>query len=450
MNPLKIGISGVRGVVGETFTPHLAVQFTEAFATYVGRGEVYVCDDARPSGHMVRGAVIAGLLGAGCTPVDLDVCPIPALQHAVSRSRAAGGIAVSAGHNPEDWNALKFIREDGLYLNAHQSDELLDIYHAGVFGKAAWNEIKPLKKQTAAARSHIKAIVASVDAARIRKARLRVAVDTSNGACSAGASALLDALGCTVAAINDEPAEPFPHDPEPNPANMRQLRALVRATGFDAGFMLDTAGERLGIVTDAGDALPEDRTLALCAAARLADTPGVIVTNLSTTRAIDDIARARRSRVVRTPIGQAYIAEAAVRNHAVIAGEGSGGVILPHVHYASDGLAAIAFILEHLARKKTRLSKLAAALPSYVTAKKNIPLDYTVIFRAMQHARRSSETKIKKAGFDLSDGVKIEWRDAWLHIRPSNTESMVRLIAEASDSERADDLVKLGEELLAL
>ncbi|MFA6450230.1 MAG: phosphoglucosamine mutase, partial [bacterium] len=433
MNALKIGISGVRGVVGETFTPHLVVQFTEAFATYAGRGEVYVCDDARPSGGMVRGAVIAGLLGAGCSPIDLEICPVPALQFAVARSRAAGGIAVSAGHNPEDWNALKFIRTDGIYLNANQSDELLDIYHSGEFDKAKWNEIKPLKRQTNAARNHIKAILASVDVARIRKAKFRVAVDASNGACSKPAAELLDALGCPAAAINDEPGEPFPHDPEPNQANMRSLRALSRAIGCDAGFMLDTAGERLGIVTDAGESLPEDHTLAICVAAQLERKPGLVVTNLSTSRVIDDIARAYRSQVVRTPIGQAYVAEAAMKRRAVIAGEGSGGVILPRVHYANDGLAAIAFILDHLARRKTRLSKIAASLPEYTTIKKNIPLDYTELFKAVQHARRAVETDIKKAALDLSDGIKIDWRDSWLHIRPSNTEAMIRLIAEARD-----------------
>ncbi len=448
MIPLKIGISGVRGVVGESFTPHLAVQFTEAYATYMGRGEVLVCDDARPSGHMVRGAVIAGLLGAGCKPIDLGVCPIPAMQFAVSRSKALGGIAVSAGHNPEDWNALKFIRDDGLYLNANQSDELLDVYHAGVFDKAAWNEIFPLRKQPDAACRHIDAILGMVDAARIRKANLRIAMDASNGACSKPAAELLGALGCRIAAINDDPAETFPHDPEPNQANMRQLRALVRATGFDAGFMLDTAGERLGIVTDAGESLPEDNTLSIITAAVLKSKPGVVVTNLSTTRAIDDIAAACKSRVVRTAIGQAYIAEAAMKHRASVAGEGSGGVILPGLHYASDGLAAIAFILDYLARKRTRMSKLAAALPKYVMLKKNIPLDYTILFKAVQQARRAAQTEFKKANVMLADGIKIEWRDSWLHVRPSNTEAMVRLIAEARDEERANELIALGEELI--
>jgi phosphomannomutase len=450
MNPLKIGISGVRGVVGETFTPHLAVQFTEAFATYVGRGEVMVCDDARPSGHMVRGAVISGLLAAGCKPVDCGVCPIPSMQHAIARSGAIGGIAVSAGHNPEDWNALKFIRADGLYLNDYQGDELLDIYHRGEFDKAAWNEIQLLKHNNAAATGHINAILAAVDAPRIRKARLRAAVDTCNGACSHAASELLDRLGCGTTAINDDHGESFPHDPEPNDTNMRQLRSLVRAIGCDAGFMLDTAGERLGIITGAGESLSEDRTLPVIASIVLARRRGPVVANLSTTRAVDDIAKKFGVPVIRTKIGQAYVAEAAVKHRAAVAGEGSGGVIIPEVHCAMDGLAAIAFVLDHLARTRAPLSKLAGSLPRYVMIKKKIPLDYTKIFKVIHKARRAAENDPKGARLDLSDGIKLDWRGSWLHVRPSNTESMIRLIAEATTERRAHDLIAIGKELVSL
>jgi phosphomannomutase len=450
MNPLKIGISGVRGVVGETFTPHLVVQFTEAFATYMGRGEVLVCDDARPSGRMVRAAVVAGLLGAGCSPVDCGVCPIPSMQFAIAGSGAIGGIAISAGHNPEDWNALKFIRSDGLYLNEHQGDELLDVYHRGEFDKAAWNEFHPLKHNTGAAAAHIRAILNAVDVKRIRKARLRIAVDTCNGACSAPARELLEQLGCVIAAINDDPGDSFPHDPEPNAANMRLLRALVRAAGYDAGFMLDTAGERLGIATEKGLPLPEDQTLTALAEIKLARRPGPVVTNLSTTLAVDDVAKKYRSPVIRTPIGQAYVAEAAVKHRAAIAGEGSGGVIFPEIHYAMDGLAAIAFVIDHLARTREPLSKLADSLPKYSTIKKKIPLDYKKIFRVIQKARSAAEFEIQKDRLDLSDGIKLEWRGAWLHVRPSNTESMIRIIAEARTERRALELIALGEGLIAL
>jgi len=448
MNPLKIGISGVRGIVGETFTPHLVVQFTEAFATYVGRGDVYICNDARPSGHMVRGAVIAGLLGAGCSPVDFGVCPIPTLQHAISGSNAIGGIAISAGHNPEDWNALKFIRGDGLYFNAHQGDELLDVYHFGHFDKAAWNEIVPLKTSSNGVKSHLAAICAVAGIERDFKAGFKIALDTCNGACSKHAEALLSSLGCNVVVINDEPGETMPHAPEPNPSNMSQLRALIRATGFDAGFMLDTAGERLGIVTNAGDALPEDRTLAICTAIQMERKPGKIVTNLCTTRAINDIARKHKVEVISTQIGQAYVAETAMKYGAVIAGEGSGGVIIPEIQYANDGLAAIAFILDHLAKKKTSLSKLNGSLPEYVTIKKNIPLDYTLIFKVIQQVRKAAQTEFSKAKVNLSDGIKLEWGSSWLHIRPSNTESLIRLIAEAKTERRANQLIDLGRELV--
>jgi len=397
---------------------------------------------------MIRHAVISGLLASGCTPIDLDICPVPSLQFAVANSDSVGGIAISAGHNPEDWNALKFIRHDGLYLNAGQGDELLDIFHHGVFDRAPWNEIKPHLKSTTAIRDHINAIVAAVDSARIRKAGFKVAIDACNGACSQPALELLEVLGCETAAISCEPGETFPHDPEPKPSNMKQLRALVRATGFDAGFMLDTAGERLGIVTDEGESLPEELTLTMCAAIRSARKPGPIVTNLSTTRAIDDIAKKHKVQVVRTPIGQAYVAEAALKHRAAIAGEGSGGVIFPDIQYANDGLAAVAFILDHLARQRTSISKLVSTLPKYVTIKKNIPLDYTLIFKVIQHVRLAAERELKKCAIDLTDGIKINWENSWLHIRPSNTESLIRLIVEAKTEKRAEELIALGEELI--
>jgi phosphomannomutase len=451
MNPLKIGITGVRGVVGETFTPHLVAQFAEAFATCVGQGKVYICDDARRSGSMVRGAAISGLLAAGCSTYDLGVCPIPSMQRAIAASGAAGGIAVSAGHNSEDWNALKFIRSDGFYFNAREADELLDVYHSGEFERVGWDKIVPLRKIGAseAVSEHIAAIVDSVDARRIKKAGLKVAVDTCNGACSEAASELLDALGCKTVAINAEQGEPFPHDPEPNEANMRQTRSVARAVGCDAGFMLDTAGERLGIVTDEGVILPEDYTLALCVSIWLSENPGgLVVTNLSTTGAIDALAKKHKAAVMRTRIGQAYVAEAAAKHKAAIAGEGSGGVIFPRLHYACDGMAAMAFILDFIARTGSKLSSTASAIPKFVTLKKNAQLDFSIIHRAIHHVRTEAKTRFLNANIDLSDGVKLGWANSWLHIRPSNTEPIIRIMAEAKSEKRARELISIGEELI--
>jgi phosphomannomutase len=448
MTPLKISVSGIRGVVGETFTPHIAVQFSQAFGTYLQGGAVMVGRDTRPSGEMVRSAVLSGLLATGCTVTDAGICTTPSLQLAIAHGRAEGGVAITAGHNAEDWNALKFIRGDGLYLGEHEGDEVLDIFHEGEFLKAPWNGLHPLRTTKTVADTHLKAILALVDRARLRRAKLRVALDAGNGACSDIAPALLQKLGCRVIPLNTDPGAPFPHTPEPTPDNMRQLRALVTATGCDVGFLFDSAGERLGIVTEEGVALPEDSTLPLCALLELPRSDGPIVTNLSSSRVVDDVAKQFGRTVVRTPIGQAHVSEAARKFRAAIAGEGSGGVILPRIQYTHDGLAAMALVLDGLAARRTRVSRLAAELPTYVMRKKKVPQDYTKIFSAIQRARVEASVRFRDARLTLTDGIKLDWKDGWLHVRPSNTEPLIRIIAEARTERRAEALMAVGEELI--
>src|SRR5829696_5175571 len=312
MKPLKIGITGVRRIVGETFTPELAVDFAESFGTYLDRGRILVCRDTRPSGQMIRSAVLAGLLAAGCEVVDLGVCPTPSMQLAVKWLKADGGIAITAGHNPWQWNALKFVRSDGLYLNPTQGEELLDIFHQGEFAKASWDTIKQVVQTADAIEEHLKVLHESFAADAIRSKNLTVAVDCCNGACSFVSPAWLAKLGCEVLAVNDNPSAPFPHAPEPKPETMAQLRAVVKAGRADVGFAHDADGERLGVVTERGEPLSEEATLVLAAEILLPRRPGTVVTNVSTSNAVDLVAARHASRVVRSPVGQAYISEAMV------------------------------------------------------------------------------------------------------------------------------------------
>src|SRR5215210_3165277 len=287
MNSLKIGISGVRGLVGETLTPELVVGFAQAFGTYLDSGRILVCRDTRTSGPMVRAAVLAGLLAAGCEVVDLGVCPTPSLQLAVRRLGAEGGISITAGHNPEPWNALKFVRPDGLYLNVAQADELLDIYHQGEFAKAGWERIRSRVGQADALSHHLEVLTAAFDVEAVRSRRLTVAVDCCNSSCSLLSPRWLAALGCDVLAVNDDPTAPFPHAPEPGRQTMAQLRAIVKAGRADIGFAHDADGERLGIVTEAGEILTEEATLALAVQIQLGRENGPVVTNVSTSSAIE-------------------------------------------------------------------------------------------------------------------------------------------------------------------
>ena len=440
MKPLKIGITGVRGVVGESFTPELVVEFAQAFGTYMDGGRIVVCRDTRPSGPMVRAAVAAGLLAAGCEVIDLDICTTPSMQLAVTRLGAVGGIAITAGHNPEQWNALKFVRGDGLYLNSTQGEELLDIYHQGEFIKTGWDKIKTGIESLDATSHHIKILKGAFDVEAIRAKHLIVAVDCCNGACARLIPRWLAELGCEVLALNDDPSAPFPHSPEPKPETMAQLRAVVKAGRADIGFAHDADGERLGIVTEQGEPLSEELTLALATEIRLRQQVGPIVTNVSTGSAVDQIAARHGASVVRTPVGQAYISEAMLEHEAVLGGEGSGGIVVPEVHHTHDSAAAIGLILERLARDGERVSALVGQLPRLTMIKHNIQLEPNRLYSILQNFRLIIERE--QLSHDLTDGIKVSLPDGWVHARVSNTESMIRLIVEAKDGPRARQLLE--------
>ncbi|HEY3028385.1 MAG TPA: phosphoglucosamine mutase [Pyrinomonadaceae bacterium] len=439
MKPLKIGITGVRGIVGETFTPEVAVGFAQAFATYLDSGRILVCRDTRLSGPMVCSAVVAGLLAAGCEVIDLGICPTPSLQLAVARVKAEGGIAVTAGHNPSQWSALKFVRGDGLYLNPLQAEELLDIFHQGEFAKATWNKIQPAIQYQDPIEHHLELLKNAFDTTAIKARRLKVAVDCCNGACSRLIPRWLEELGCEFLAINDDPNGAFPHRPEPTPENMAQLSAVVKAGHADIGFAHDADGERLGIVTEAGHALSEESTLALATRIRLQQSAGVIVTNVSTTGAIEQIAALHGGSVVRTQVGQTYISETMLEHNAILGGEGSGGVTVPQVHLTHDSAAAIGLILEGLARSGQRVSDIIEQLPSLVMLKHNLAVEPNRLYSLLQDFRVAIERE--QLACDLTDGIRVDLPEGWIHVRASNTESMIRIIVEAEDATKARRLL---------
>lgn len=439
MKPLKIGITGVRGIVGETFTPELAVEFAQAFGSYLDGGRILICRDTRPSGPMIRSAVVAGLLATGCEVVDLGVCPTPSMQMAVKWLEADGGIAITAGHNPWQWNALKFVRGDGLYLNSNQAEELLDIFHQGEFAKATWDTIKQSVQYANPIGEHIRALQQSFAVDEIKVRRLTVAVDCCNGACSLLSPLWLETLGCQVLAVNNDPTAPFPHPPEPKPETMAQLCAVVKAGRADIGFAHDADGERLGIVTDLGEALSEEMTLTLATEIRLRKKTGTVVTNVSTTSAIECIAARHGGSVVRTPVGQAYISEGLIEHNGVLGGEGSGGITVPDVHLTHDSAAAIGLILEHLAQTGERVSELVQQVPRLATLKHNIAVEPHRLYSVLQEFR--AEVEREDLAFDSTDGLKVTLPAGWIHVRASNTESMIRIIVEAKEKTEAHQLL---------
>ncbi len=448
MKSLKIGISGVRGIVGETFTPELACGFAEAFGTYMDGGRILVCRDPRPSGPMVVAAVSAGLLASGCEIVDLEICPTPSLQIAVRQMKAQGGISITAGHNPMHWNALKFVRGDGLYLNSSQAEELLDVFHQGEFNKASWREMQTSIPKGDALELHLAALRPAFDIEKISSRKLRVAVDCCNGSCSVLSPRWLEVLGCQVLAVNDDPSLPFPRNPEPRRETMAQLRAVVKAGQADIGFAHDADGERLGIVTESGEPLVEEKTLAMAVQIKLAQKTGPVVTNISTSRAIELIAQRFGASVIRTPVGQAYISEAMLEHQGVIGGEGSGGVIIPEVQMTHDSTAALALVLEWMAVTGSRISELAESIPQLAIVKHNISVPPNRIYTLLQGFLERVERE-EPAEINLTDGIKINWPNGWVHLRASNTESMIRIIAEAATAAEAQQFLDWARDRLS-
>jgi phosphomannomutase len=442
---LKIGISGVRGVVGETLTPRLLCRFAQAFGSYLGEGEVLVGRDTRVSGPMVQHAVFAGLLSTGCAPIDLGVVPIPALmRRCATRGDARGAIAITASHNPAEWNALKLISGRGLFLSPLQAKELLDLYNQGTFRELDGREIPAPSYDEGAIEAHLDAVLAEVDVATIRHAALRVAVDCVNGAAAEVSPRFLERLGCQVIPLFCQPSGIFPRPPEPLPEHLGALREAVLREDAAIGFAQDADADRLAVVDEQGRALEGDLTLALLTETALERRCGPVVVNLSTSRLIEQVAARHGATVIRTPVGEANVVGAMLASGAVVGGEGSGGLIYPAVHACRDSFIAMALMLEDLARRRAPLSERVAALPPRAMRHSRLEVSTSRIRGLLAEARSRLGAG---AEVDLRDGLRLTWPDRWLHLRPSNTEPILRLVVEADDGERAD---ALREQVLAL
>ena len=437
---LKISISGVRGVVGESLTPTLLVRFAQAFGTYTGPGAIVIGRDTRTSGEMVRQAVVAGLLSSGCRVVDLDICPVPTVQLLVRERRARGGIAITASHNPAEWNALKFINSAGLFLADAQARQLLDIYHQGEYRKVSGSEMRAVEPSAGAVDRHVNVILDKLgELPRPMGARkLRVAVDSCNGAGSIVAPRLLEALGVEVIPLNVTPDGLFPRGAEPVPENLGALCAAVREHGCDLGFAQDMDADRLAIVSEHGEAIGEEYTLVLASRYVLGHERGPVVANLSTTSALDAVAAGFACPVYRSKIGEANVTAEMVRYHAVVGGEGNGGVIYPRINFARDSLVGMALVLHLLTETGRTISELIAELPPSCMLKEKMVCRSDRIRAVLQLVRR----EYAQWPMDLRDGVKVTTPDGWFLVRGSNTEPIIRLVAEAEDEPRARRMIE--------
>ncbi len=434
---LKISISGVRGVIGASLTPTLLTRFAQAFGTYVGPRTIILGRDTRTSGEMVRQAVIAGLLSSGCRVIDLDICPVPTVQLLVRERKAQGGICITASHNPAEWNALKFINAEGLFMSVGQARELLDIYHQGDYTKVSGANMRSVEMLSGAGDLHINAILAAVGAIPKTSRPLKVALDSCNGAASQLAPRLLKALGAEVVSINTTPDGLFPRGAEPIAENIGALCELVKSSGADVGFAQDMDADRLAVVDETGAPIGEDYTLVLATRYILSKTPGAVVANLSTTHALDPVVRHFGCELHRTKIGEANVTEKMQSINAIIGGEGNGGVIYPRINFCRDSQVGMALILHLLADTGKTVSQLLGEFPRYHIIKEKLDCPSDKIAEALKMIRRD----YADCEMDLRDGVKVLFANSWLHVRGSNTEPIIRIVAEAETETAAQAIV---------
>jgi phosphomannomutase len=447
---LMVSVSGVRGRVGEALTPEVVATFAAGFGAWAraraaadgpsrdSARRIVVGRDSRVSGPMFHRAVLAALQSVGCDVIDIGLTSTPTCQLAVEHHHAAGGLMISASHNPIEWNALKFIGPTGLFLDATEGTEMRQLTERG-FRRATWEELGTIVEDPAAIERHMRQVleIPFVDVPGLRKRRFKVALDCVRGAGGAFMPRLLEQLGCEVVAINLETDGRFPRPPEPVADNLGELEALVRRSGADVGFAVDPDVDRLALVSERGTAIGEDYTLALAAKVVLRHRNGSVVTNLSTSRIVDDIAAEAGRRVIRAPVGEVNVATRMRTEGAPVGGEGNGGVILSEMHLGRDAPVGAALILQLLLDAGRPVSAIVADYPRYVIVKDKLDrpdASLASVYEALRDAFPDAEA-------DTQDGLRLSWPDRWVHVRPSGTEPIVRVIAEAPSAGAADELV---------
>ena len=468
---LMVSVSGMRGIVGVDLTPELVSRYAAALGawtarrhdgTTAGHTRVVLGRDARTSGEMFTRAATAGLQSVGVEVIDVGLAPTPTVQMAVEYHHAGAGLILTASHNPIEWNALKFVGPDGIFLDADAGAAVRAMAEAPAGPpRAGWDRIGQVRQDRDAISRHLDLILdlPEVDAQAIQSKRFTVALDCVRGAGGTTMPLLLERLGCEVAAINLETDGLFPRPPEPLPEHLGGLGRLVRESGAAVGIAVDPDVDRLAIVDERGEAIGEDYTLAFAVRAVLGerrdgqgragraetgegtDAP-VVVANLSTSLVVEDAARAVGARYLRAPVGEANVARMMRDEGAVVGGEGNGGVILPALHIGRDAPLAAALLLTLMARTGRGVAELVQGAPQYRIVKAKAPRS------DLNGAYAALKTKYRDAEADERDGLRLGWRDRWLHLRPSGTEPIVRLIAEAPTAADAETLISETRALL--
>jgi phosphomannomutase len=444
MSELIISVSGLRGIVGDSLTPEIAIRYTAAFAEELPPGPVVVTRDGRHTGPLMESAVQSALLAIGRECRDSGIASTPTAGVLVRELKAAGGIQISASHNPPEYNGIKLFDSTGRVIPAAAGQKVIDRYRQG---KPQWklsDDLGACETVTDTTTAHLKLLLAICDVERIKARKFRVILDSNHGAGSGLGMRLLESLGCVVKLLGGTPDGLFSHPPEPTSGNLKSVLAQVRDFKADIGFCQDPDADRLAIVDEKGNYIGEEFTLAIVADHVLGKTPGPVVTNCSTSRMTQDIAERYDVPCFRSKVGEANVVDLMLEKKAVLGGEGNGGVIDPRVGYVRDSFVGIALVLDALAARDECVSQLVAKLPRYAIYKSKVTLsadNLATSFAAL-------EEQFADASVDRLDGLRLDWPGKWLLIRGSNTEPIVRIFAEAPTVEESKRLCDEAESVL--
>jgi phosphomannomutase len=448
LSEIIASVSGVRGIYGDSLTPKNIIKFTSAFAEYCRKNssskKIIVGRDGRLHGKIISDLVINTLLLTGFEVIDIGVAPTPTVQIATEHSKAAGGISVTASHNPQEWNGLKFLNHEGTFLDETQVSEFLILAESGNFTFAGVSEIRKVKQDSSWIEKHLKMVLKLpyIKADTIRKRKFKIVLDTVNSSGSVIIPVLLEKLGCKVIKIACDETGKFPHLPEPLPQNLKKLSAAVRKNKADLGIAIDPDADRMVLITNKGEPFIEENTIVTISNLVLRKSKkknNSVTVNLSTTRAVEDIARKYNAEVSRTPVGEINVVKEMMKNGSIIGGEGSGGVILPALHYGRDSVVGTALALQEFAEFDGTVSDYMKQLPQYYITKTKIEniKDPDEVLSIIEKGYSMDES-VKS--INNSDGLKIDFESSWVHMRKSNTEPIIRIITEARSEEEAIEL----------
>ncbi|MEO0530348.1 MAG: phosphoglucosamine mutase [Planctomycetota bacterium] len=435
MNQPIISVSGLRGVIGQTLTPEIAARYVAAFAGSLPEGRVLITRDGRATGPMIADAVRAAIAAVGRTPLDGGVAATPTAGVLVQSEGCVGGVQISASHNPAEYNGLKLFGGDGRIIPALNGEQVKQRYLNGPIDYVAHDGIPLAESIEDPISEHLRRVEAIVDTDKIRGRKFRVLLDANHGSGAVLGKPLLEKLGCNVTVLGEEPTGHFAHQPEPTEANLADLAKSAASDGYDAIFCQDPDADRLAIIDGAGRYLGEELTLALCVDHQLRQSPGPIVSNCSSSRVTRDLAEQYGVPFQQSAVGEANVVDAMLAADAVLGGEGAGGVIHPSVVYVRDSFVGMAMVLDAMAARDVSLAELADELPSYAIHKTKATVDpeqlSAILDRIEAHFADAASSKL--------DGLRLDWPDErkWLLVRASNTEPIVRLIAEAPEEAAA-------------